>query len=338
MEQTLGKRIMHHRKRLSLTQDQLAEKLGVTAQAVSKWENDQSCPDISMLPKLSEIFNISTDELLGTAHKEPVYEAEVVDDSNIDPDKGLHVKNGKFEFRYESGRKGALSFALFVCAVGLQLFIARLCQIDISFWSILWPSALITFGLFGLLRGFSFFKIGSTLFGSYFLLCNWEIIPSHIGGELLFPALIILFGLSLLADAWRHPRNAKFNVVTPKHNKKTTCDYRTGEDSFEYSASFGERRQFISIPVLSNGDISTSFGEYTIDLTGVNKVSSNCHISASVSFGELRLLIPKRFVAKVNDSTTFSEVSISGSPEDPPTGTIFIDASANFGEIHIQYV
>ena len=46
MEKTLGKRIMLHRKALGLTQEQLAEKLGVTAQAVSKWENDQSCPDI----------------------------------------------------------------------------------------------------------------------------------------------------------------------------------------------------------------------------------------------------------------------------------------------------
>ena len=50
MEQTLGKRIEENRKKLGLTQDQLAEKLGVTAQAVSKWENDQSCPDITMLP------------------------------------------------------------------------------------------------------------------------------------------------------------------------------------------------------------------------------------------------------------------------------------------------
>ena len=56
MEQTLGKRIMHHRKRMGLTQDQLAEKCGVTAQAVSKWENDQSCPDINMLPRLAELF------------------------------------------------------------------------------------------------------------------------------------------------------------------------------------------------------------------------------------------------------------------------------------------
>ena len=75
MEQTLGKRIIENRKRLGLTQDRLAEQLGVTAQAVSKWENDQSCPDITMLPKLAEIFGISTDELLGI---KKVHEAEVV--------------------------------------------------------------------------------------------------------------------------------------------------------------------------------------------------------------------------------------------------------------------
>ena len=65
MEQTLGKRIMENRKRLGWTQDRLAEQMGVSAQAVSKWENDQSCPDISLLPKLAELFGITVDELLG---------------------------------------------------------------------------------------------------------------------------------------------------------------------------------------------------------------------------------------------------------------------------------
>ena len=65
MEVTLGKRIAANRKRLGLTQDQLAEKLGITAQAVSKWENDLSCPDISILPKLADIFGISVSKLLG---------------------------------------------------------------------------------------------------------------------------------------------------------------------------------------------------------------------------------------------------------------------------------
>ena len=64
MEETLGKRIIANRKRIGLTQDKLAEQLGVTAQAVSKWENEQSCPDITTLPKLAEIFGMSVDELL----------------------------------------------------------------------------------------------------------------------------------------------------------------------------------------------------------------------------------------------------------------------------------
>lgn len=65
MEETLGKRIVQNRKRLSLTQDQPAERLGVTAQAVSKWENNQSCPDITLLPRLAESFGTTTDALLG---------------------------------------------------------------------------------------------------------------------------------------------------------------------------------------------------------------------------------------------------------------------------------
>ena len=64
MEQSLGKRIVQYRKQMGLTQDQLAEQLGVTAQAVSKWENDISCPDINMLPRLAEIFGTTTDTLL----------------------------------------------------------------------------------------------------------------------------------------------------------------------------------------------------------------------------------------------------------------------------------
>ena len=77
MEQTIGKRIAACRKRMGLTQDALAEQLGVTAQAVSKWENDQSCPDITMLPKLAKVFGITTDEILGI-EREKVYEAQVV--------------------------------------------------------------------------------------------------------------------------------------------------------------------------------------------------------------------------------------------------------------------
>lgn len=64
MEMTLGKRIAALRKEKELKQDSVAEALGVSPQAVSKWENDQTCPDISLLPKLAALLGVSVDELL----------------------------------------------------------------------------------------------------------------------------------------------------------------------------------------------------------------------------------------------------------------------------------
>ena len=52
------------RRQRGLKQDELAQMLNVSPQAVSKWENDQSCPDISLLPQLAAILGITVDELL----------------------------------------------------------------------------------------------------------------------------------------------------------------------------------------------------------------------------------------------------------------------------------
>ena len=62
--ESIGNRIAKYRKDMKLTQEELATKLGVSAQAVSKWENDTSCPDISLLPQLCKELGITTDELL----------------------------------------------------------------------------------------------------------------------------------------------------------------------------------------------------------------------------------------------------------------------------------
>ena len=61
----LSKRIYEVRMSFGWTQVQLAQKLGVTKQTVSNWENDNIQPSIDMLIKLSKIFNVSTDYLLG---------------------------------------------------------------------------------------------------------------------------------------------------------------------------------------------------------------------------------------------------------------------------------
>lgn len=60
----IGNQIKNFRKAKKLTQEQLAEYLGVTSQAVSKWETGVSAPDIDMLPRLAIFFHTSVDELL----------------------------------------------------------------------------------------------------------------------------------------------------------------------------------------------------------------------------------------------------------------------------------
>lgn len=62
--ETIGSRIAKYRKEKHFTQEELAEKLGVSSQAVSKWETDTSCPDIGLLPKLCGALGITADELL----------------------------------------------------------------------------------------------------------------------------------------------------------------------------------------------------------------------------------------------------------------------------------
>ncbi len=63
-KKTLGMMIASLRKENGMTQLELAEKMGVTDKAVSKWERDLSCPDVNSIPKLAEVFDISVDELM----------------------------------------------------------------------------------------------------------------------------------------------------------------------------------------------------------------------------------------------------------------------------------
>lgn len=60
----LGRRIQHLRKQQGLTQEALSEMMAVSPQAVSKWENAQSCPDIMALPRLASCLGVSIDLLL----------------------------------------------------------------------------------------------------------------------------------------------------------------------------------------------------------------------------------------------------------------------------------
>ena len=65
----IANRLVQLRREQGLSQEELASKLGVSRQAVSKWERDLSCPDVSSLPRLAEILEVSIDELMQTKPK-----------------------------------------------------------------------------------------------------------------------------------------------------------------------------------------------------------------------------------------------------------------------------
>ena len=81
----IGNQILFLRKNMGITQEQLAQKLGITNQAVSKWEAGQCLPDIQLLPEIADFFNVSIDELMG------------IETRNSDNDILITVKNSILE-------------------------------------------------------------------------------------------------------------------------------------------------------------------------------------------------------------------------------------------------
>lgn len=340
MEQTIGKRIVALRKGLGLTQDQLAEQLGVTAQAVSKWENDQSCPDIAMLPKLAEIFGVTTDELLGVERKVVVHEVEVVSkEEPAQENEGENLTSGSWEFKWDSGRRTSVGIAVWVLMTGGILLVSRILPalLDCGFWEASVFTGLLVFGLFGLYPKFSVFRLGCMLVGGYCLVNNLFVMTVSLNRELLLPVFVLLFGLSLLIDAFRKPEKGVFHVT---HNgtdaRKCSCDME-GE-RFACATSFGENHHLIRLPRLSTGKAEVSFGELEVDLSGCEEIADGCRIELSCAFGELELLIPKCCRVEPVTGTAFAAVAFKGEPSPDAAATVYVEAKASFGEIKIKYI
>lgn len=67
---SIGSRLARERRNRNLTQEQLAEKLGVTRQAVSRWESDTAYPETDKIVRMATLFGVSCDYLLGVAERE----------------------------------------------------------------------------------------------------------------------------------------------------------------------------------------------------------------------------------------------------------------------------
>lgn len=115
----LGKQIKKYRNELSLSQDDLAEKIYVTRQTISNWENDKSYPDVNSLVLRSEVFNISIDNLIKG-------DVEVIKEQISNEDR--------MQFRRMSNIYGLLLFLSIITPIPLAHFLG---YIGTAIWIIL---------------------------------------------------------------------------------------------------------------------------------------------------------------------------------------------------------
>ena len=103
MKETFGQRLARLRKEKGLTQEEVASKIVISPQAVSKWENGNSEPDLNTLNQLADIFDVSVDELLGRENNKEVKEEQPKEDEprveetaeEVVHIKSRHKKEGK---------------------------------------------------------------------------------------------------------------------------------------------------------------------------------------------------------------------------------------------------
>ena len=112
----IGINIYTLRKEKKITQAQLAEKLGVSEQAISKWENNQCAPDVSLFPIIADYFGVSIDRLFGyhmNSYAEEVKEIMKAADDSMDTYKEIDIiSEGLKKYPNSPDLKIYLSFSL----------------------------------------------------------------------------------------------------------------------------------------------------------------------------------------------------------------------------------
>ncbi|PGZ46677.1 transcriptional regulator [Bacillus cereus] len=117
---SLGEQLKKLRESKGFSQEDVAKKIGVTRQAVYKWENDKSCPDIDNLILLSEMYNVTLDELIkGNQNiKEKIHIDEENEDFEKENEFGFYIGFGLLIMSafidYEGIQKMLLGIALFM--------------------------------------------------------------------------------------------------------------------------------------------------------------------------------------------------------------------------------
>ena len=333
-KETMGKRISDLRKRKGMTQEQLAQLVGVTAQAVSKWENDLSCPDISILTQLSEALGVTTDELLG---KVQLRSLSVEDGATMEkPKRTVNVR-----FNMNTWEK--VVFALLVMGLGIVFLLSALHVIQlgarVTFWSVLWPFCLVCMGVMLCKSDLSPVSLGIALFGLYMLLYNVGIIPAQykLTWSMIWPAALILIGLTVLLGYLFPKRKGEGEGIFHVEKGDPVFEYAEEGGFVRVESAFAtQTKKIIGDEPFRGAKIDLSFGSLTFDLTEAN-IENGATIDADVSFGSLTLRLPAFVGVKSESSAAFGGVNC---PAGDPNAAIRINlkGDVSFGKIEVEYV
>ena len=323
-KETMGKRIAALRKMKSLTQEQLAEKVGVSAQAVSKWENDVSSPDISVIPLLAATLGVSTDELLGTRPVEP----RVV---IVDPE-GKAKQEGEFVVNLSKGKLDALIIGLLLMifgvayAIGINTFFS-----GVSFWSLLWPLAIILCGVSWSLHWVSPLSVAVVGLGGFFFArsAGWV---SGFSWDFVWPILLVLVGLSIITGFLFKSYRFRWNK-----NKNCRSSFMDTDGFVRVDCSFaGEKRQMVC-EEFRGGDVDVSFGSLALDLLACKRFAAECTLKADVSFGSMELFVPRSVIVIRSVDNSFGSCNVHGAPDPSATAKLCLKGDVSFGSIEVRY-
>lgn len=336
--QTLGKRIAVLRKRSGMTQEQLAERVGVSAQAVSKWENDASCPDIMTLPLLADIFGVTIDELLG---KKPIESHVVI----LEKEKQeSQKKDHTFTFHWEPGVWNSIVgiiVMILVCTVLLLKHVTPWLPEEVSTWNLIWPILIFGVGLASV-RSSVAFGIGAMLIGAYefcwfalnrpdyLIKMDWYI-------AILVLALLLMIGALVSKLFKRNKKKHRRYIHFDADNTEPQMKYDDEDGFLNASMSFGSEDIHYDNRQLKGADIDASFGDYTIDLRDVEEIEEDTVLEVDVKFGNMDLYLPKGVNLIKNVSASFGACDVSGTPRGEQRKNIYVKGNVRFGNLDIYY-
>lgn len=350
-KETLGKRIAALRKEKGLTQEQLAEKVGVSAQAVSKWENDVSCPDITLLPLLADLFDVSVDELLGVKPIEP--HVIILDKDEMPKDE---KKDKSFSFEWNKHRDSGKWFTIAIC-IGLIMICTFFllhsfagmfpyidtAEVTLKGWDYAWPLIVFTLGLASIRHSITFSAVLMAI-GGYetvrrillgYGIAQLPTIPWYV---ILMIIAIVMLLTTIFGRKWYlRKKQREMNKSSVNGDRRPTMEYSDDNNYLKADMSFGNNYITYDRDVLCGGAIDSNFGDYTVDLRKVITFTQDCLLKVDQNFGNITILLPKNVKLVKSSDTSFAAFTCSGDPDPDATQTLIIRADVNFGTLQVKY-